>query len=85
MTREIFTDEDVRELLVIVGMGPSVTSQVYGMSFDVLELDSLARVEIASRVRDRFGVDVEEQLTADATPAYLKQLVNQRLSAAAQA
>jgi acyl carrier protein len=84
MAGEIFTDTDVRELLVIVGMEPSVNSQAYGLSFEALDLDSLARVEMASRIRDRFGVDVEEELTADATPEHLKQIVNQRLSAAAQ-
>jgi acyl carrier protein len=85
MGREIFTDADVRDLLVVVGMEPSVDSQVYGLTFEALELDSLARVEIASRLRDRYGVEVEEELTADTTPDHLKQLVNQRLSSAAQA
>jgi acyl carrier protein len=82
MAQQECTDQDLRELLVLVGMEPSVSVEAYSLSFEALELDSLARVEMASRVRDRFGVEVEAELAADSTPEELRQLVNLRLAAA---
>ncbi|GAA2846857.1 hypothetical protein GCM10010517_03640 [Streptosporangium fragile] len=76
-----FTDETVRELLLSVGLDPAAGDDVLERSFAELDLDSLARVEIATRIQDRFGVDVEERLTADATPSLMKKLVTERLPA----
>jgi acyl carrier protein len=51
-------------------------------SFGQLDLDSLARTEIATRVAARWGVDIEDQLTPDTTPAEVRRLalraVNER-------
>ncbi|WP_436756902.1 SAM-dependent methyltransferase [Streptosporangium sp. V21-05] len=76
-----FTDENVRELLLAVGLDPGTGDDALERSFDELDLDSLARVEIATRIQDRFGVDVEEQLTAEATPSLMRELVTERLAA----
>lgn len=78
MSAELLSDEQVRELLVAVGAG-AVTADDFARTFEELELDSLARTEIASRLQTRFGVDVDEELTATETPAGLRILVNQRL------
>ncbi|WP_329093135.1 acyl carrier protein [Streptosporangium sp. NBC_01469] len=76
-----FTEENARELLLSVGLDPAAGDDVLELSFDELDLDSLARVEIATRIQDRFGVDVEEQLTARATPSLMRKLVIERLAA----
>ncbi|MEU8382918.1 acyl carrier protein [Streptosporangium sp. NPDC048865] len=76
-----FTDENVRELLLAVGLDPAAGDAALERSFGELDLDSLARVEIATRIQDRFGVDVEERLTADVTPSLMRELVNERLAA----
>lgn len=81
MAFETFSDEDARAVLLAVGADPSVSPGEYTMSFDELGLDSLARMEIASRIQDRFGVDVEEDLCAERTPAEMKHLVNELLAA----
>jgi acyl carrier protein len=82
VTPNLFTEADVQDLLTAVGMEPAASSQAHSLSFDALDLDSLARMEIASRIRGRFGIEVEEELTADTTPEYMKDFVNQRLAAA---
>ncbi|GAA3441442.1 acyl carrier protein [Planomonospora venezuelensis] len=79
-----FTDNDMRELLKAVGLEAKAGVEGYSRSFEELDLDSLARVEIATRIQDRFGVDVEEQVTAEETPEGLRRLVNERLTAAAK-
>ncbi|MER5643442.1 SAM-dependent methyltransferase [Streptosporangium sp. NPDC002524] len=76
-----FTDQNVRELLLAVGLDPATGDDALELSFDELDLDSLARVEIATQIQDRFGVDVEEQLTAEATPSLMRELVTERLAA----
>ncbi|GIG92078.1 acyl carrier protein [Plantactinospora endophytica] len=76
------TDDDVRGLLLAVGASPAVAAGDLTRSFEELELDSLARIEIASRVKDRFGVEVEDDLTPSETPIGLQRLVNARLAAA---
>ena len=80
MATKILTDEDMRGLLLAVGADPTTNSAHYARSFDELDLDSLARVEIASRIRDRFGVNIEEEMVAEQTPAAMRDLVNQRLT-----
>lgn len=79
MSAQQLSDEQVRELLVAVGAGAGVTVDDFTKSFEDLELDSLARTEIASRIQARFGVDVDEELTATETPAGMRVLVNHRL------
>ncbi|EKX66895.1 acyl carrier protein [Streptomyces ipomoeae] len=76
------TESDVRQLLVAVGVSPATAGRDLDRSFEELGMDSLARIEIASRVMERFGVEVEEDLTAQETPAGMRQLVNQRLTEA---
>ncbi|PRX02695.1 UNVERIFIED_ORG: minimal PKS acyl carrier protein [Actinomadura viridilutea] len=53
-----------------------------GRTFEELGLDSLARFEIASRIKNRYGVDVESEITAETSPAGLRDLVNSRLAGA---
>jgi hypothetical protein len=80
--RTELTDTDIRELLLAVGLDPATGPDAYRSSFAELDLDSLARVEIATRLQTRYGFDVEEQITAESTPLDVKDLVNTRLSAA---
>jgi acyl carrier protein len=80
MAAETITESDVRQLLVAVGASPVTAGGDLDRSFEELGLDSLARIEIASRVIEQFGVEVEEELTPQETPAGMRQLVNQRLT-----
>ncbi|GAB3744503.1 acyl carrier protein [Microlunatus parietis] len=75
------TDDDLRQLLLAVGLdAATAVPESYQRSFTDLDLDSLARVEIASRIQDQFGVEIEPDLTAEATPAGIRDLVNDRLA-----
>lgn len=73
------TVEDLRSLLLAVGLSPAAAPHAADRSFDELDLDSLARTELASRIQDRFGVDVEEDVTGELSPAGLRELVNARI------
>jgi hypothetical protein len=82
-TGPAFTDEDLGVLLRAVGadhVGPAALDQ----SFEQLALDSLARTEIAARVRERWSTDIEADLTADTTPNQVRGLVLDRLAAVEQ-
>lgn len=79
------TNEDVRALLVAVGAPASTGVADFETSFEALDLDSLARTEIASRIQDRFGINVEDDLTPETTPGDMLTMVNDRLSAPVQA
>lgn len=83
MATDVFTDRDAHELLVAVGLAPDAGNDSYERSFEALGLDSLARVEMASRIGQRYGVDVEEDLTPELTPVGMTRLVNERLGARA--
>jgi acyl carrier protein len=56
-----FTEIDMRALLVKVGLNP-VPANAIECTFGELGLDSLARIEIASRLREAYGADVEAEL-----------------------
>ncbi|SFC70697.1 acyl carrier protein [Streptomyces aidingensis] len=81
------TEDGVRDLLRAVGLGPETVSDAaaFATSFEDLGLDSLARVETASRIKERFGVDIEEELTAETTPEEMRRLVKDRLAASPSA
>ncbi|MBP2708258.1 acyl carrier protein [Microbispora sp. RL4-1S] len=78
MARQTFTDEDLRTLLLAVGLAP--TQDDYSLTFDELQLDSLARVELATRIEDRYGVALE--IDADQSPRVVANLVNADLTGA---
>jgi acyl carrier protein len=80
MTVRLLTEQEVHELLVGVGVSPAVVADSLDRTFEELELDSLARIQIASQIKDRFGVDVEEELSAKVTPGGMRELVNRRLA-----
>jgi acyl carrier protein len=80
MATETFTDTDVRDLLVAVGCGSAGAADTYGTSFEELELDSLARMEMASRIKSRFGIEVEDDLGPELTPTGMRHLINERLA-----
>jgi acyl carrier protein len=84
MTLHMFDEAAMNELLAAVGAEAAGDASLHSCSFEEMDLDSLARMEIAGRIQDRYGVEVEEELTAECTPAALVVLVNQRLAAAAQ-
>lgn len=79
----VLSDEDIRTLLLAVGLDPAAGPDADSRSFDELDLDSLARMELAARIQDRYGVDVEEDITGDLSPSGLRLLVNARVGAAA--
>ncbi|MEV4159834.1 acyl carrier protein [Nonomuraea dietziae] len=74
-----FTESNLRDLLATVGLPSSEGGEELQRTFDELGLDSLARMELATRIQDRFGVDVEDRITAEATPSVVRDLVNERL------
>jgi acyl carrier protein len=74
------TDDDIRVLLLAVGLEAGVGPETYSSTFDALQLDSLARMEIASRIQSRYGLDIEELITERITPLDVKDIVNQRLA-----
>ncbi|QXJ21514.1 acyl carrier protein [Actinomadura graeca] len=78
MPVEKITDEDVLELLVAVGLDKAAGAESLARSFEELDLDSLARMEIATRIQDRYDIDVEEDLTAEQTPEGLRRMVTER-------
>ncbi|PZG34326.1 phosphopantetheine attachment domain protein [Spongiactinospora gelatinilytica] len=80
---QILTDQDLRTLLIAVGLSPGVPDESLALTFEELDLDSLARMEIATRIQEKFGVDVEDDLVAETSPQQAKHLVNQRLESAA--
>ena len=71
------TESDMRALLLKVGLNP-VPANGLELSFAELELDSLARIEIATRLRESHDVDVELALIgrADLTPQQVVTMVN---------
>lgn len=80
-TRPAFTDEDLGALLRVVG-ADRVDTTAFDESFEQLDLDSLARTEIAARVQEQWSTDVEAELSADTTPNELRELVVGRLATA---
>jgi acyl carrier protein len=85
MAEQILDDAALLDLLRAVGLTASAGPESFALSFADLDLDSLARMEIATRIQDRYGVDVEEELTAEETPQGLQRLVADRLIAAPNA
>ncbi|WP_240677818.1 phosphopantetheine-binding protein [Actinacidiphila soli] len=75
-----FTDSDLAGLLLAVGAEPPVGPGVFDDSFRDLDLDSLARTEIAARVVERWAVDVEEHLTPETTPTQLRRMVEEAVA-----
>ncbi len=82
MSAQELTDEELQELLIAVGLNPASGAEANTLCFDELDLDSLARFELASRIGDRFGIYIEDEITAERTPDDVKKLVNERVSAA---
>jgi acyl carrier protein len=78
MTREM-TDQAVRTLLIAVGADPRVDAPDFDTSFEELGLDSLARTEFATRVKELTGVEVEDDLAPSTTPMVVLALVRARL------
>jgi acyl carrier protein len=56
-----FTEIEMRALLVKVGLNP-VPPNAIECTFGELGLDSLARIEIATRLRESYGAEVEAEL-----------------------
>lgn len=70
------TDTDFAGLLAGVGLDRRRGPESWTRTFADLDLDSLARVELASRIKGRLGLEVEDRVTADSTPAEVLDLVN---------
>jgi hypothetical protein len=77
-----FSDSDLAMVLLAVGAEPPVGPEVFEDSFHDLDLDSLARTEVAARVVQRWGVDIEERLTPETTPAQLRRMVEEAVVSA---
>ncbi|EFE76300.1 acyl carrier protein [Streptomyces filamentosus] len=72
---------ELTAMLAAVGLDPALGEAALSRSFEDLGLDSLARVELASRVLGGFGLDIEDDITPGATPEDVEQLIQSRLSA----
>ncbi|MFI5806454.1 phosphopantetheine-binding protein [Streptomyces sp. NPDC051561] len=66
---------ELTAMLAAVGLDPALGEAAFERTFDALGLDSLARVELASRIKSRFGVDIEEQIEPESTPADIEELI----------
>lgn len=75
ISQTLFSDADMSALLIAVGVEAPAPPQIFDSSFDELEIDSLGRTELATRVADRFGVDVEENMLPETTPNELRLIV----------
>ncbi|MFE7130740.1 acyl carrier protein [Streptomyces sp. NPDC057638] len=74
---------DLLTMLAAVGLEPSTGKAALDRSFEELDLDSLARVELASRIKGRYGIDIEDEITPQRTPAEVEELIGARLATAA--
>jgi acyl carrier protein len=79
-----FTEDEMRALLVRAGLNP-VPPDAFERTFAELGLDSLARIEMATRLVESHGVDLELALTVgdDLTPAQVIDMVASVTSPAA--
>jgi hypothetical protein len=79
-----FTENEMRALLMKVGLNP-VPPDALGRTFADLGLDSLARIEMATRLLESHGADLELALTVgdDLTPAQVITMVTSVVSPAA--
>lgn len=75
LTEHHFSDGDLAGLLLAVGAEPPAGPEVFGASFRALDIDSLARDQIAALVAERWGVDLDDRLTAATTPEDLRRLI----------
>ncbi|WP_175408232.1 phosphopantetheine-binding protein [Streptomyces sp. TRM64462] len=66
-------------MLTAVGLDPDLGDAAFASSFASLDLDSLARVELASRIKGRYGIDIEEEITPESTPADVERLITARV------
>ncbi|MEV5329632.1 acyl carrier protein [Nonomuraea fastidiosa] len=71
--------EIVTQLMAAVGA--DVTPEQFDRTFESLNIDSLARAEISARAEERYGVVIEDRLTADTTPAQLGALLGEHAPA----
>ncbi|GAA3383106.1 acyl carrier protein [Cryptosporangium minutisporangium] len=69
------TDVDLRTILLDVGLDPDVDVAA-DATLEELGLDSLALLEVATRIEDRYGVRLDESSTPGLSPTALRQLVN---------
>lgn len=68
--------EDLRRLLLFVGVDPSVDVESTSESLEQLGLDSLASLEITTRIKQRFGLVLDEQELQGLRPSELRERVN---------
>ncbi|MER7817955.1 acyl carrier protein [Streptomyces sp. NPDC096153] len=81
MTSSTPIRDELTGMLTAVGLDPGLGGAALTRSFEALDLDSLARVELASRIKSRYGIDIEEEITPESTPADVEQLIAARLPA----
>jgi len=75
VTEHHFADGDLAGLLLAVGAEPPIGPETFDDSFHDLGLDSQARTQIAALVAQRWGVNVQDRLTAVATPQDLRRFI----------
>jgi len=71
----VLSDQTITDMLVAVGASPALTPADFDLTFDELDLDSLARAEFAARIKRLSGVEVEDSLLDDSTPNSVRRLV----------
>lgn len=81
MSDRPMTHDDMRQLLATVGLDPVTTpNETYDQTFEALELDSLARLHLATQIQDRFGVDLEDELRPETAPSSIPSLLAARFA-----
>lgn len=78
------TDEQMKTLLRdCAGEDEDVNldGDIRGRSFGELGYDSLARLEVAARLKRDYGLDLIDEITAEVTPVDVVALINSRVAA----
>lgn len=78
------TEDEMKALLRRVGLNP-MPAGALAATFAELSLDSLARIEIATRIQESHGVNLEHLLATgtELTPGGVMAMVNDELAAVA--
>ena len=82
----IIDPDEIYSLMKAVGVDPAtVSTAAWDTSFEDLDVDSLGRLELATRVQERWGIDIEDEIVEELTPNQLVRLVDTRLCQAGAA
>lgn len=81
MSTAIVSDQELTQLLVAVGADHDVSIGHFDNSLEDLGLDSLARAELATKIRAKYRTELGEEIQPEATPNDVRRIVMTKLSA----